>query len=93
MDNKTGLQFKYFVLKPKYKEQEEDPYAQASCAALRAYAKYIEDINPSLAMDLRVWAGSEESKHRSYLERARLERDYEAQGGAGGQGKGDEAGS
>jgi len=51
----TGLEMKYFVLKPKGKSQ----YHHASRAALYAYADAIEDENLILARDLRGWAGTE----------------------------------
>ncbi len=53
MTNKTGLEMKYFVLKPA--GGFEDPYAKASRAALKAYASAIEDENNQLAHDLRIW--------------------------------------
>lgn len=51
----TGLQMKYFVLKP----AGNDEYAKASRAAMRQYARMIEWVNPELANDLRKWADSE----------------------------------
>lgn len=50
----SGLELKYFVLKPKGK----DKYSRASRAAMLTYADYIEDENPSLAKDLRVWVAN-----------------------------------
>ncbi len=47
---------KYFVLKPR----GDDPYARASRAAMRRYAKLIDSENPQLAKDLRDWAESEQ---------------------------------
>lgn len=51
----TGLEMKYFVLKPKGK----GPYHHASRAAMYAYADAIEEENPELAKDLKQWAGKE----------------------------------
>ncbi len=53
-----GLQMKYFVLKPRPKSAD-DPYANASHAAMFAYADMIEEHNPDLASELRQWAGIE----------------------------------
>lgn len=50
-----GLQMKYFVLKPK----GNDPYAMASRAGMRQYAKSILEENPALAKDLRDWTDRE----------------------------------
>lgn len=52
----SGLQMKYFVLKP----AGDDPYAKASRAALREYAKSIMDENTELAIDLYDWVYGEE---------------------------------
>lgn len=51
----TGLEMKYFVLKPGGKS----PYSHASRSALYAYADAIEEENEPLAHDLRAWAGRE----------------------------------
>lgn len=51
----TGLEMRYFVLKPKGK----DIYAQSSRRAMRQYAKLIRTVNPSLANDLEAWADRE----------------------------------
>lgn len=50
----SGLELKYFVLKP----EGEDDYAAASKAAIRAYATRISSVNPELASDLRAWVDS-----------------------------------
>lgn len=50
-----GLQLRYFVLKPKGKDQ----YAVASRKALLTYADIICSENPSLATDLRDWVNRE----------------------------------
>jgi hypothetical protein len=69
----TGLEMKYFVLKPKGKSQ----YAAASRAAMRRYAKVIASDNPGLAEELHSWAerefgiawgGDTESQGRFYQE-------------------------
>ena len=52
----TGLEMKYFVLKPK----GNSPYAKASRDAMFAYAKAIEDENYKLAIDLEDWAKQED---------------------------------
>jgi hypothetical protein len=51
----TGLEMKYFVLKPK----GSDIYAQASRRAMRHYAKLIRQANPNLAEELEAWAERE----------------------------------
>jgi len=51
----SGLEMKYFVLKPKGK----DRYAEASRKALRAYAHHIAIENEDLAKDLLNWADKE----------------------------------
>ena len=56
----SGLKMKYFVLKPR--GDFHDPYAKASRAALKAYAKAIEDENPELAHDLYTWEIKEQGK-------------------------------
>ena len=57
----SGLEMKYFVLKPKSKNVS-DPYAKASRIALEAYAKAIRDINPILSYELSSWANKESFK-------------------------------
>ena len=52
----TGLEMKYFVLKPKGDSQ----YSKASRTALKAYADAISDENPKLAHDLHMWAIDEQ---------------------------------
>lgn len=51
----SGLQMKYFVLKP----AGDSRYAAASRKAMMAYAQHIEEENPDLASDLREWAVTE----------------------------------
>lgn len=51
----TGLQMKYFVLKPK----GSDVYAKASRRAMRAYADMIQGDNKEFADELRAWADRE----------------------------------
>lgn len=51
----TGLEMKYFVLKPK----GNDAYANASRKAIIAYAKAIDDVNPKLKQELIVWVQDE----------------------------------
>lgn len=57
-DVMTGLEMKYFVLKPRAKDRD-DAYAIASQSALFAYADAIEDTNLELAEELRGWAARE----------------------------------
>jgi len=52
----TGLEMKYFVLKP----HGDDRYATASRGAMRRYADLIVQENPKLADELRVWAEREQ---------------------------------
>ena len=52
----TGLEMKYFVLKPA--GGPDDPYAKASREALRAYAKEIREENPQLFGDIDEWLSS-----------------------------------
>jgi hypothetical protein len=52
----AGLELRYFVLKPKGR----DEYARASRTAMRAYADSIESVNEQLAQDLREWARLED---------------------------------
>ena len=56
----TGLQMKYFVLKPR--GDFHDPYAKASRAALQAYAREIRDENPGLYADLEKWRIEEQGR-------------------------------
>lgn len=51
----SGLEMKYFVLKPR----GNDAYAAASRKALRAYSSQIEEENPELGRQLRGWANKE----------------------------------
>ena len=57
----SGLEMKYFVLKPKSKTVC-DLYAKASRIALEAYAKAIRDFNPKLSFELSNWANREHFK-------------------------------
>ncbi len=50
-----GLVMKYFVLKPR----GDDEYAQASRAALAAYAGVIAPRNPKMAQEIRDWVREE----------------------------------
>ena len=51
----TGLEMKYFVLKPK----GDDTYANASRHAMIEYARLIGPSNRKLEKDLVVWANRE----------------------------------
>jgi chromosome segregation ATPase len=65
----TGLEMKYFVLKP----SGGSPYHQASRNAMREYAKHIRRENPELYYDLEKWAIKDQgtANHRNL--KARLE--------------------
>ena len=59
-DNKTGLELKYFVLKPRSKFHK-DPYAHASRMAMLTYAEHIRrEANERLAVNLEAWVKLEE---------------------------------
>ena len=51
----SGLEMKYFVLKPK----GTDPYARASRCALDAFATAIRGENDMLCDDIRKWVDNE----------------------------------
>jgi hypothetical protein len=51
----TGLQMKYFVLKPR----GTDAYASASRAAMFTYAKRIMEENQPLSKEIWDWATNE----------------------------------
>ena len=51
----SGLQLRYFILKPKGRSM----YAQASREALKAYAEAIELENKELSEDLNAWVERE----------------------------------
>jgi hypothetical protein len=53
----SGLQMKYFVLKP----SGDSLHAQACRAAMKVYAAVIEFENKELAEDIREWVKREES--------------------------------
>ena len=55
MSEDTGLQMKYFVLKPKGNTR----YAKASRAAMFRYSSFIRSENPKLADDIFSWAEHE----------------------------------
>ena len=57
----TGIEMKYFVLKPQSKGRD-DYYAIASQTAMVAYADAIEVTNLDLAEELREWAAKEATK-------------------------------
>lgn len=54
----SGLEMKYFVLKPK----GDNPYAKASRAALKAYADSIQEENAQLCHDLHLWEIDEQGE-------------------------------
>ena len=56
----SGIEMKYFVLKPK----GENIYAEASRKALIAYAETIEDENPEMAQALIEWSSREEENSK-----------------------------
>lgn len=51
----SGLQMKYFVLKP----AGDDVYSAASRKAMRTYASHISQESPELCKELREWADFE----------------------------------
>ena len=59
------LEMKYFVLKPKAKAKD-DPWAIASQNAMYAFADDIEEEDPKLARELRLWAGKEAITQRRF---------------------------
>lgn len=63
----TGLEMKYFVLKP----AGDGPYSAASRAAMKAYADVIETENYGLSHELQKWVIEEQGKtnERSLLKR------------------------
>lgn len=54
----SGLEMKYFILKPKGTNE----YAKASRAAMRRYARVISSTNEELAKELLEWAEREFEK-------------------------------
>ncbi len=65
--NMSGLEMKYFVLKPK----GSDVYARASREALMAYSRFIKDENPKLSEDISKWVLEEEGN--SNMEEVEIE--------------------
>lgn len=63
----SGLEMKYFVLKPK----GSDVYARASREALMAYSRFIKDENPKLSEDISKWVLEEEGN--SNMEEVEIE--------------------
>ncbi|MBO6755495.1 MAG: hypothetical protein JJ902_04160 [Roseibium sp.] len=60
----TGLQMKYFVLKP----AGDSAYSKASRAAMRAYAEKIKSENPELSDELLSWETVERHKAAGLIE-------------------------
>lgn len=54
----SGLEMRYFVLKPSGK----NPYATASREAMKAYANAIHSVNLKLSFDLLAWVDREIKK-------------------------------
>ena len=52
----SGLEMKYFVLKPR----GDDVYARASRIAMRSYSNTIAEENPKLSEELWIWANDEQ---------------------------------
>ena len=69
----SGLEMKYFVLKPK--GEFDDPYAKASRAALKTYADAIEKDNHQLCYDLHQWVITEQGKANETHLLAKLQSD------------------
>ena len=59
-----ALEMKYFVLKPRAKDQH-DPYASAAQEAMYRYAVMIESEDRELADDLKFWAMAEKVRQSS----------------------------
>ena len=57
----SGLEMKYFVLKPK-SSFKNDIYAAVSREAIRNYANNIKSINPILSQELINWVNIETDK-------------------------------
>lgn len=57
-----GLIMKYFILKPRAKDNAWDVYALASRMAMLAYAEAVQSENPQLAKELIGWVTREEEK-------------------------------
>ena len=55
---KDGLLMKYFVLKP----AGDSWHAEASRAAMRAYAEHVKGVKPILAANLLQWVENEEAE-------------------------------
>ena len=58
MCHSSGVECKYFVLKPKSKKAR-DAYAEAARQAMGAYAEAIATENPKLSNDLLHWIENE----------------------------------
>ena len=56
-----ALEMKYFVLKPKAKDQQ-DPFARASQRAMMAYSKAIRKVDRLLADQIEAWAEREQAR-------------------------------
>ena len=54
-----GLKMKYFVLNP----NKQSEYGEASRRAIYQYADHIEETNPDLAHELRIWMGQIIAEH------------------------------
>lgn len=67
MNKPSGLQMKYFVLKP----AGSDAHAKASRAAMRTYANHIQETNQQLCDELRAWADNEQAALDAEKERER----------------------
>ena len=60
----SGLQMKYFVIKPKSKHYN-DQFAHAARMAMHTYADCIEVEDAALAKELRSWVRTEELAARN----------------------------
>ena len=63
----SGLENKYFVLKPKSKTRL-DPYARASRIAMKSYAYAIRAVNIQLSDELLEWVSDEEKQEKKLEE-------------------------
>ena len=55
----TGVEMKYFILKPKSRHAD-DKYAQASRHAMKTYSEFICTENPALSKGLYDWQKREQ---------------------------------
>lgn len=74
----SGLEMKYFVLKPR--GAFDDPYAKASREAIKAYADAIQGENVQLCHELHQWVIKEQGAANEADLIARLSTDKDHNG-------------